>query len=81
MTAAPKRGGLVWSIAEDATLLAEFAAGYELAALAELHERTRAAIVSRLLRLGRLVEGTGRYHRVEEKPWTTFAEIKKDDAI
>jgi len=48
------KAGKPWSDGEDQRLLAGFDAGTPLAQLATAHERTRGAINSRLIRLGRL---------------------------
>ena len=52
--AAPSNAGKPWSEAEDAALAAAFDAGQTVAAIAERHGRTRAAIQARLVRLGKI---------------------------
>ena len=43
-----------WSSAEDAQLCNEFLASVDFAEIAKIHGRSRGAIVSRLVRLGRM---------------------------
>jgi hypothetical protein len=50
----PGKAGKPWDAAEDARLLAAFDAGVKIPELAARHQRTRGAIQSRLIRLGRL---------------------------
>ncbi|GAB2483942.1 hypothetical protein GCM10027082_38570 [Comamonas humi] len=52
----PGNAGRAWSSEEDEELLARFDAGIPVKELAEKHARSRGAIHSRLLRLGRLQE-------------------------
>jgi len=52
----PGNAGRAWSSQEDEELLARFDAGMPVKELAETHARSRGAIHSRLLRLGRLQE-------------------------
>jgi hypothetical protein len=54
----PANAGKPWGETEDGQLLAAFDAGSRINDLAKLHHRTRGAIQSRLIRLGRLVPGT-----------------------
>jgi hypothetical protein len=49
----PEGAGRPWDKEEEDRLVEAFDAGSDVAALAEGHGRTRGAIVSRLLRLGR----------------------------
>ena len=50
----PARTGIRWNGDEDKELLTAFDDGAAIGALADKHERTRGAIKSRLIRLGRL---------------------------
>jgi hypothetical protein len=61
----------LWTAEEEGRLLAAFDAGATLGDLARAHERTPAAICSRLVRLNQLVynSATGAYHKVELMPW------------
>ena len=52
----PTKTGAAWSEAEDSDLLRDFDAGTPLNVLAERFQRSRSAISSRLMRLGRLDE-------------------------
>ena len=48
------KAGLPWDTAEDEALAAAFARGESYVAIAERHERTKAAIEARLVRLGKI---------------------------
>lgn len=50
----PAAAGARWSEEEDAQLLAEFDGGQALPGIARLHDRSRAAITLRLVKLGRI---------------------------
>jgi len=50
----PASAGKAWSEEEDRQLAEAFDAGTAVAELAQAHQRTRGAITSRLIRLGRL---------------------------
>lgn len=52
----PEKAGKAWSAAEDAQLLVEFDNGELIETLAAQHQRTKGAIASRLVRLGRITE-------------------------
>lgn len=52
--ALPARAGQSWDADKDARLVAAFDPGTRTPELAEQHQRTRGAIQSRLVRLGRL---------------------------
>jgi len=54
----PKQAGKPWDALEDSQLCDNYDAGYTIAVLASMHQRTRGAITSRLARLGRLVPPT-----------------------
>lgn len=62
-TDAPTKAGKPWSPDEDKLLAAAFDAGKAVSALAIQHQRSRAAIEARLVKLGRLTlpEGALRY--------------------
>jgi hypothetical protein len=50
----PGNAGKPWTEAEDQQLGAAFDAGTDVPELAQTHQRTRGAITSRLIRIGRL---------------------------
>jgi hypothetical protein len=50
----PEHAGKSWDIAEDQQLCQEFDAGTSIAQLAQMHERTKGAIQSRLEKLGKM---------------------------
>ena len=50
----PEHAGRGWDVAEEQRLCEDFAAGKSAAELAQLHQRTRGAIQSRLVRLGKI---------------------------
>ncbi|MCA9067991.1 MAG: hypothetical protein KDA84_03675, partial [Planctomycetaceae bacterium] len=50
----PLNAGQPWTDLEDQQLLNEFDTGMQILGIAEVHKRTRGAITSRLVRLGRL---------------------------
>lgn len=52
--ALPRNAGKPWSAEEDQRLLAAFDAGQRMEDLLATHERTRAGIEARLVKLGRL---------------------------
>ena len=52
----PTKTGAAWSESEDSELLQEFDSGVSIEKLAERHQRSRSAISSRLMRLGRMDE-------------------------
>lgn len=56
-TGRPGKAGQPWSEDEDQRLAAAFDAGGSIAGLARDHQRSRGAITSRLLRLGRMPVG------------------------
>ena len=53
----PKGTGKAWTTAEDAQLRVEFHKPVDFNEIARIHERTRGAILARLVRLGELSEG------------------------
>ena len=54
----PARAGQAWSAGEDERLLKSFDRGTPIKELAATHERTRGAIESRLVKLGRIERTT-----------------------
>jgi hypothetical protein len=58
----PPNCGRSWSHAEDAQVCSEFERGVGFSKIAEVHGRTRGAIVSRLQRLGRINIGYVRHN-------------------
>lgn len=50
----PGNTGKAWTSEEDAVLGEEFDSGMEIAAMAKKHERTKWAIQSRLLKMGKI---------------------------
>lgn len=51
----PDRAGQPWEASEDQQLCEEFDAGKTVAEIAQVHQRTRGAVESRLERLGRIL--------------------------
>jgi len=56
--AIPLNAGAPWSQADDIALTSEFERGASVAEIAALHQRSKSAIVSRLVRLGKLAPTT-----------------------
>lgn len=54
IAARPAKAGLPWDEPEDRRLAQAFDEGADLGALAALHERSRAAIAARLVKLGKV---------------------------
>ena len=50
----PDNSGMIWSVEEENQLVAAFDAGTEIKDLAKTHKRTKGAIKSRLVRLGKI---------------------------
>jgi hypothetical protein len=50
----PNNAGKPWTEVEDTSLLAEFDKGESIGTIALAHNRTKGAIASRLVRLGRI---------------------------
>ncbi len=67
--------GAPWTAEENAKLAEAFDAGATIDELVASHERTGNAIVTQLVRLRRLTEHRGAYHRTT--PWATFKKIKE----
>lgn len=61
----PSNAGRSWPETEDKELLAIFDAGTPVKEIAEKHGRTQGAIVSRLVRLGRIKERADVFGSVE----------------
>jgi hypothetical protein len=57
----PEHAGRAWDVAEEQQLCDEFAAGKTVAELAQIHQRTRGAIQSRLERLGKIAPEARRH--------------------
>jgi hypothetical protein len=53
-TKRPERDGEMWTGFEELELEKQFDEGYSLADLSEMHQRTRKAIVGRLVRLNKI---------------------------
>jgi len=51
----PANAGTAWNHVEDATLAVEFDSGMQIGELAERHGRSKGAITSRLVRLGKII--------------------------
>ncbi|MEI6835097.1 MAG: hypothetical protein WCL28_14010 [bacterium] len=65
----PNKAGRSWSVKEDESLLHMFDSGASIKEIVAKHERTKGAISSRLLRLGRL--GTQSNNGTDEKVFET----------
>lgn len=64
-----------WTREEEARLLRAFDVGLSCTEIADLHDRTKAAITSRLVVLGRLVEARRAYYPIS-RPWATYDELR-----
>lgn len=62
----PKNAGEYWKDDEDLQLISAFDAGEKVSQLAKKHQRSRGAIVSRLLMHGRVPPPVTRRHRVKK---------------
>lgn len=71
-----RREGQLWTAEEELELEVGLAGYKTLSQIAERHERTKAAIVTRLGRMNRLVQVGKAYRVVGRDDWATFAEIK-----
>jgi hypothetical protein len=71
--------GKVWTRQEDLDLLAFFDARWTLSDLAEHFKRSKAAMVSRLVKYNRLTLIGATYCRVEVLPWCTFLDIDEKE--
>ncbi len=65
------RTGMVWTRGEINHLLARFDNDYSLEDIAKMHERTQAAILSRLVQYDRIIfiSRSGMYHKIDPEPW------------
>lgn len=70
----PARAGVLWDREEDTRLKVLFDAGGGLESIALALERSKAAVVSRLVYHNLLVDIGGAYHRVGSK-WVDYSDI------
>jgi hypothetical protein len=71
-----KRGGVEWTTEETLRLLDNFTVGWSLENLADDHQRTPAAIVSKLVKEHCIVRVRDAYHRVDPSPWITTKQLR-----
>jgi len=76
----PAAAGGAWSSEEECKLVERFDAGVSPADIANEHGRTRGAIVSRLVKLGKITKSDAPITPTAAKP-TTIARVKPDDGI
>ena len=76
MSAQPARSGMAWTTEEDDQLRREFNTYEELGAVVVAHERTVAAVLTRMMHLGLLVNIGNLYYRVYQDPWASYASAK-----
>jgi len=80
----PPTAGSAWSSEEERKLIERFEAGVSPAEIAQEHGRTRGAIVSRLVKLGKITKGDAAI-TTEAKPMTARPTLatrpKPDDGI
>ncbi len=69
-----ERSGAPWTAGEERQLLAQFDMNQSLEDLAKGHERTKAAILSRLVQFERIifVARSGMYHKIDPEPWVAI---------
>jgi len=68
--------GAPWTREEEAKLLMAFDTGLSCEAIAALHDRTKGAVITRLVALGKLVEARRAYYPVQ-RPWATWDELRE----
>ncbi len=65
----------LWTADEERRLLAMFDLDQTIEGIAKLHERSPAAIATRLVRLERIIYRSGMYHKLE--PWSATINYQK----
>jgi hypothetical protein len=76
MTTQPQRAGLAWTTSEDDMLRDQFNEHCELEAIVLNHQRSVAAVITRMMDLGLLLNRGERYYRVEQDPWSSYGEAR-----
>ena len=77
MTTQPNRAGLAWTAIEDDDLRMAFNSHQELEDIVRFHERSVAAVLTRMIDLGLLLNRGDRYYRVDQDPWSSYAAAKQ----